>query len=108
MTEGGEPAMTVEKRLDKMGEDLHALRVSYEHHDEQIQRIAEVQGAHGTRLEEHGELLGEIKGELNVVKGELGAIKGALKPLPQIHDFVKRIANEHEARITALEKRAGG
>ena len=94
MTESDEPTMTVEKRLDTMGDDLHGLRVRYEHHDEQIQRIAEVQ-------HEHGNQLGEIK-------DELVGVKGALEPLPAIHDFVKRIAGEHEARIAALEKGAEG
>lgn len=109
MTENAEPAMTVEKRLDKIGEDLlrvanvqttqgedlRKLRVLYEHHDTQIQRIAEVQVDHGRALGEHGELLKE-HGEL------LRAIDGKLAPL---NDFVRRIAGEHEARISTREAR---
>jgi hypothetical protein len=91
MAERDDP-MTVEKRLDRMGEDLRALRVLYENHDTQIQRIAELQVEHGKSLEEHGKLLREIKGEL--------------APLRDLRDLVKRVAGEHESRIAALEKHA--
>ena len=80
------------KALEEHGKLLQSLHVLYEQHDEHIQRIAEVQL-------EHGKQLGEIK-------DQLVGVTGALRPLPEIHDFVKRIASEHEARIAALEKAA--
>jgi archaellum component FlaC len=69
------------------------LRVLYEHHDSQIRTIAEVQAHHGRQLEDHGKLLREIKEEL--------------APLRDIQDFVRRIAGDHETRITVLEKHTG-
>jgi len=74
-------------------DDVHGLRVLYEHHDTQITTIAEVQAHHGRKLEEHSQLLREIKTEL--------------EPLRDLRDFVKRIADEHEGRIGALEKHTG-
>jgi archaellum component FlaC len=66
--------------------EVHKLRLLYEHHDTQIQRMAEVQV-------EHGRLLVEIK--------------DGLKPIKDLHDFVQRISDNHEARIAALEKHTG-
>jgi chromosome segregation ATPase len=66
--------------------EVHALRVLYEHHDSQIQKIAEVQVEHG-RL--------------------LSAIKEGLAPLKALDDFVRRVSDNHEARIVALEKHTG-
>ena len=118
MTESDEPTMTVENRLDTMGEGLSALRVLGEHHQAKIEGVADVQGKHGQSLEEHARLLQSLRvlyehhdeqiqriAEVQVEHGKrLGEIKDALEPLPAIHDFVKRIASEHEVRITALEK----
>jgi archaellum component FlaC len=73
--------------------DVHQIRVLYEHHDTQIQTIAEVQAHHGRLLEEHGTLLREIKQEL--------------APLGDLRDFVRRIADNHERRLSALEKHTG-
>jgi hypothetical protein len=73
--------------------DVGGLRVLYEHHGAQIQAIAEVQAHHGGQLDAHGQLLREIKAEL--------------APLRDLRDFVKRIADEHEHRLTALEKHTG-
>jgi archaellum component FlaC len=70
--------------------DVNGLRVLYEHHDEQIQKIAEVQAHHGRQLDEHGQLLQEIKVQL--------------EPLADIRDFIRRIADNHEHRLSALEK----
>jgi archaellum component FlaC len=73
--------------------EVHRLRVLYEEHDTKIQTIAEAQAYHGRQLEEHGKLLREIKQEL--------------APLGDIHDFVRRIAGEHEQRLSALEQHTG-
>ncbi|MBI4886726.1 MAG: hypothetical protein HY824_06515 [Acidobacteria bacterium] len=105
---------TFERRLESVGEDVqvlkadvsvlktdvrvlktdvHQLRVLYEHHDAQIQTIAEVQAHHGQLLEEHGILLREIRQEL--------------MPLGDLRDFVRRVAYDHEGRLSALEKHSG-
>jgi hypothetical protein len=89
----------VERRLDAIGEDVRVLKddvrvlkddvrglkddvrglhVLHEHHDSQIRMIAEVQAHHGRQLEEHGQLLREIRVEL--------------APLKDLRDFVGRIA----------------
>ena len=107
MTEGNGTIHGVNERLDVLNgdvrvlkddvrglkNDVSGLRVLYEHHDAQIQMIAEVQGHHGHQLDTHGQLLREIKAEL--------------APLRDLRDFVKRIAGEHEHRLTALEKHTG-
>jgi chromosome segregation ATPase len=74
-------------------DDVRGLRVLYEHHDDQIRTIAEVQAHQGRLLENHGQLLREIKHELG--------------PLRDLHDFVRRVAENHESRITRLENHAG-
>lgn len=73
--------------------EVHRLRVLHELHDSKISAIAEVQTHQGLQLEEHGRLLGEIRQEL--------------APLRDIHDFVRRIAHDHEHRLSALEKHTG-
>ena len=114
MTESGDRMAAVETRLDTIGQDLstlkgdvqvlkddvqvlkddvRGLRVLYEHHDTQIQRIAEVQVQHGQKLEEHGTLLRAIRKEV--------------APLGDLRDFVRQVVENHENRISALEKHAG-
>ena len=96
MTEGDDRMTAVERRLDAIGDDVRVLkddvrvlkddvrglRVLYEHHDSQIRTIAEVQAHHGRQLEEHGQLLREIKLQL--------------APLKDLRDFVGRIAANRE------------
>ncbi|MBI2187629.1 MAG: hypothetical protein HYU37_11025 [Acidobacteria bacterium] len=74
-------------------DDVHRLRALYEQHDTQIRMIAEVQAHHGRQLEEHGRLLRDIKQEL--------------APLGDIRDFVRRIGDDHERRLSGLEKHTG-
>ena len=100
MAEGEDRMAAVEKRLDAIGEDVRQLKddvrglhMLYEHHDSQIGMIAEAQAHHGRQLEDHGQLLREIKVEL--------------APLKDLRDFVGRIAANHENRISALEKQTG-
>ena len=69
-------------------DDVHRLHVLYEEHDTRIRTIAEVQAHHGRQLEEHGRLLREIKQEL--------------APLGDSRDFVRRVAEEHARRLSAL------
>ena len=107
MTDNDDRMTRFEQRLDALGGDVralkddvgvlkgdvHRLRVLYEQHDTKIRTIAEVQAHHGRQLEEHGTLLREIKQEL--------------APLGDIRYFVHRIADEHERRLSALEKHTG-
>ena len=107
MTDHDDRLTGVEKRLDTLGEDVGILkddvrvlkddvrvvkadvarlRVLYEDHDAKIRTIAEVQAHHGEVLED---------------------IRQKLEPLGDIHDFVRRIAHDHEQRLSALEKHTG-
>jgi hypothetical protein len=63
--------------------DVQKLRVLAEENERQIKLLTEVQGAKFEQIAE------------------------ALKPLAQIHDFIRLVADNHEHRIAELEKRAG-
>lgn len=107
MSESDERLDRIERRLDAVGSEVgqlrnevgelrgevHTLRVVVEDHDTQIRQIAEVQAHHGRKLDEHGQLLREIKEEL--------------WPLRDLRDFVARVASNHEDRLTALEQHTG-
>jgi chromosome segregation ATPase len=114
MTDNDDRMTRLERRLDALGEDVGVLkddvrvlkddvgvvrnevgrlRVLYEDHDTKIDAIAEAQTHHARQLEEHGTLLREIKREL--------------VPLGDLRDFVRRIAEEHEGRLSALENHTG-
>jgi len=66
--------------------DVGRLRALYEDHDTKISTIGEAQAHHGKLLEE---------------------IRQAVAPLGEIHDFVRRVAHDHEKRLLALEKHTG-
>ena len=105
MNEADDRLAGVEQRLDDIAgdvqvlkddvqvlkNDVRGLRVLSEHHDEKIQKIAEVQAHHGRKLDEHGRLLQDIRDQL--------------APLRDMRDFVQRVAENHEQRIAALEER---
>jgi archaellum component FlaC len=74
----------MDERIDSLASDVHKLRVLEEVNSGQIKVIAEVQSRHGEKLDE-------------LVK--------AVEPLHDLRDFVKRVAGDHERRITALEKK---
>ena len=73
--------------------EVGRLRVLYEDHETKIDAIVEAQTHHARQLEQHGTLLREIKQKL--------------VPLGDLHDFVRRIAEEHEGRLSALENHTG-
>ncbi|HVC20481.1 MAG TPA: hypothetical protein VNE16_10410, partial [Vicinamibacterales bacterium] len=70
--------------VSELRNEVNTLRVLGEARDEKIQLIAEVQSHHGKELEQ---------------------IKKNLEPLGEIRDFIRTVADDHERRITALEKR---
>lgn len=90
----GEDIRVLKEDVQVLKEDVHKLRIVVESHDTDIKRIAEVQAAHGKKLEQHGKLLQEITGTL-------------AKDLSPIADFVRRVACEHDARLVRLEKHTG-
>jgi len=73
----------VDERFGTLETEVQKLRVLEEANATQIKQIAEVQGHHGQKLQQLIE---------------------AVEPLKGLPDFVARIADDHEHRITALEK----
>ena len=66
--------------------EVSRLRALGEMNADDIRKVAEVQAHHGKKLDE---------------------IARALEPLGEIHDFIRRVAPNHELRIQELEKRTG-
>jgi hypothetical protein len=95
--ETGEPLGAVEKELTSLGRDVGKLRVLAEENASTIRLIAE---GHGAMLDSHSR-------KLDSLGRRLDDVFTALEPLQQIKDFIERVADEHELRITALEKREG-
>lgn len=107
MAENDDRMTRFEERLNAVGADVgvlkgdvqvlkdavQRLRVLSEEHATKIDTIAEAQAHQGRQLEEHGKLLGEIKQEL--------------APLRDLRDFVRRVADDHEQRLSALETHTG-
>jgi chromosome segregation ATPase len=79
--------------MGALQQGFNELRIVVESHDTRIGLIAEVQAHHGRQLEEHGAMLRRINEQL--------------APLADLRDFVMRVADNHERRITELEKRPG-
>jgi DNA repair exonuclease SbcCD ATPase subunit len=69
-------------RFESLEKEVQKLKVLGEQNATDIKRIAEVQGHHGKKLEQLVE---------------------AVAPLKDLMDFVKRVADNHESRIQALE-----
>jgi hypothetical protein len=65
--------------------DVHKLRILGEKNETDIMQIAEVQVLHGRKLDE---------------------ITMALAPLARLDAFLPLVADEHEKRITDLERRS--
>jgi hypothetical protein len=95
--ETGERLGAVEKELTSLGRDVGKLRVLAEENASTIRLIAE---GHGAMLDSHSR-------KLDSLGRRLDDVFTALEPLQQIKDFIERVADEHELRITALEKREG-
>ena len=80
----------VEKELTSLGRDVAKLRILEEENARTIKLIAE---GHGAKFDSLGRRLDDVF--------------TAVKPLQQMKDFFERVADDHELRITALEKREG-
>ncbi|HEY1305990.1 MAG TPA: hypothetical protein VGF24_20690 [Vicinamibacterales bacterium] len=74
----------VDERFDSLESDLQELRMLEESNFDRIKKIAEVQSRHGEKLDELAE---------------------AIEPLKVLPDLYKQVVQNHERRITALEKR---
>jgi archaellum component FlaC len=76
----------VDERLGTLDKDVQKLRVLGEENARQIRLVAEVQVQHGDLLQQ-------------IVKD--------IEPLKAIPDLLKHVVDDHERRITALERRPG-
>ena len=79
------------EQLDRIEQGVHATNRQLEKLEERHGQLLEAHGrtleAHGQTLDRHGEILTKISKDVEHLSG-----------------FVKLIADDHEARITALEK----
>jgi hypothetical protein len=133
MTDGnGEPADPIAKRLSSIEREVGKLRVLAEENESRIKLIAEGHGAkldshsatldahtatldahsatldaHSAKLDAHSAILASHSAVLASHGRKLDEIISALEPLPQIRDFIERVAVEHDRRLTDLEKRVG-
>jgi len=95
MTDGpGERSEAFQVKLQSLERTVQKLRVLEEANAHTIRLIAE---GHGTTLDSHS-------AKLDSHSQKLDQIIAALAPLGQIRDFVERVSDEHERRITALER----
>ena len=110
-----------ESSLDRV---VDKLRVLEEANARNIKLILEVHGAtldshsakldsHSAKLDSHSAKLDSHSAKLDLHSRilashghKLDQIIQGLAPLPQIRDFIERVAHEHEERIKALENPA--
>jgi hypothetical protein len=90
---GGRPGAG-EKEQRSLEKDVAKLRILAEENASAVRLIAE---GHGAMLDSHSR-------QLDSLGRRLDEVFIALEPLQQIKDFIERVADEHELRITALEK----
>ena len=102
MTDGpGERSEPFQVKLQSLERTVQKLRVLEEANAHTIRLIAE---GHGTTLDSHSAKLDSHSAKLDSHSQKLDQIIAALAPLGQIRDFVGRVSDEHERRITALER----
>jgi polyhydroxyalkanoate synthesis regulator phasin len=75
-------------RVGKLEDEVQKLRVVGEDNAQHIKLVAEVQSHHGSVLEQHSHLLNKLVNDV--------------EPLTA---FMRTVVQDHERRITALEKR---
>ena len=109
MTNGTDERLAaVEKELSSLQQTVGQLRVLEEANQQTIKLIAEGHGARldslSATLNSHSTTLNSHSAKLDSLSGKINKVITALEPLNQIKDFIERVADEHELRITALEK----
>jgi archaellum component FlaC len=77
-------------RVGTLEDEVHKLRILGEDNTRQITLIAEVQAHHGTVLEQHSQLLNQLTKDV--------------EPLKILPDLLRLVIQDHEHRITALER----
>jgi chromosome segregation ATPase len=123
--EPGERPEPSDADLQSLVRTVEKLRILEEANAHTIKLIAEGHGAtldshsakldshsakldsHSAKLDSHSAKLDSHSAKLDSHSQKLDQIIQALAPLEQIRDFVERVSDEHEGRITALEKHTG-
>ena len=88
----------IDERLERIEQ---AVKTTNEQLGDLKERHGQMVERHGQMLERHGRMLTHLGRLLNQIVSDLG-------PLKALPDFVKRVADEHELRIAALEKKPSG
>ena len=106
--DAGERPEAVETNKTSLEESVAKLRVLEEENARIIKLSAEGHGARldslSATLNSHSTTLNSHSAKLDSLSGKINKVITALEPLNQIKDFIERVADEHELRITALEK----
>ena len=95
--ETGERPRPGENEPTSLEKDVAKLRILAEENAGTLRLITE---GHGAMLDSHS-------AEVRSLGRRLDKVFVALEPLQLIKDFIERVADDHELRITALEKREG-
>jgi archaellum component FlaC len=109
----------VVERFDSVESAVQKLRVLDEDNSTQIRLIAEVQAHHGTVLDQIVKDIEPLKRqaatveliakEIEPLKRQAATVERIARDIEPLKDFVTRVVDEHERRITALEQsRANG
>ena len=119
MTDGpDERSEPPETGLQSLERTVAKLRILEEANAHTIKLIAEGHGAkldshsakldsHSAKLDSHSAKLDSHSAKLDSHSRKLDKIIQALAPLEQIRDFIERVSDEHEKRITAIEIHTG-
>jgi DNA repair exonuclease SbcCD ATPase subunit len=101
----------IEQELKGVGQALGELKGTQQHQGQTLERQGQTLTRHGELLERQGQTLErherilERQGQTLEQHGRLLAqIVEDIQPLKALPDFVKRVADDHELRITELEK----
>ena len=94
--------------LDSHSAKLDSHTAKLDSHSAKLDSHSAKLDSHSAKLDSHSAKLDSHSAKLDLHSVKLDAITEALKPLGEIHAFVKRVAHDHEMRIAALESRDGG
>ncbi len=88
------------------GAKLDSLSARLDSHDRKLASHDRKLDSLSARLDSHDRKLDSMSARLDSHDHKLDQIIQALAPVPQIRDFIERVAHDHEERIKAIEKAA--
>jgi archaellum component FlaC len=96
----------IDQALNGVHEQLGALSGRITGLDEDMSgRIARLDEHLSGRLDGLDERLEQVVKSIEPIKERLDEVATGIEPLKDLRDFVQRVADDHEHRITELEKR---